>query len=433
MNNIYLILPVKERILRGENTIKSRKMEMLLLPGSFFSAIISAGPDYAATIMAMNRINISIIVSFFIVLFCGLGPMLIAGCAGSGDNGSTATASTSATGGIIESAQLPQFDEECNTITDEGVSLESSTSLSPAYQVPPALQSRTTDFYDSANNAPIQQSKFGICLTCASCGMIGYSYYQNTNKISPLYTLIDAYLNPVIPPESSADPFYFWGHPNVALFCSFCESNGYALHTGNPPYPVDNLTYLYTANNNSKEYTTLPTTQDWQDTVSDYTASVQNGSINNTQFTGNYNQIIGPDSTQKSDKIKDALDKNNLVLIMFQIINTNKQGGLFGTGAYDRNTGVLSAATSSANPSNIWDLPSGRFYKGGQHWVYIFSYALSPTTGQTIFFIRNSWGIHINSNENGNYYMTSDFVDGSVTFNEKPCTLLLYGYALPIQ
>ena len=118
---------------------------------------------------AMSRININNILIAFVVLFCALGPMLVAGCADSGNNGSAATALNNAVNDSTEVAQSPQSDEACNTITDEGISVEDPAPLAPVYQVSAALQSMTSDFYDSVNNPPTDQSKFGTCLTCASC------------------------------------------------------------------------------------------------------------------------------------------------------------------------------------------------------------------------------------------------------------------------
>ena len=88
--------------------------------------------------------------------------------------------------------------EDCTSPDDVQVNAGFSApfTLPSSYQVDTILHPWTKNFYDSATNWPINQSTFGICETCSSVGLLSYSIFQNTNKISPLYTLFKAYNYP---------------------------------------------------------------------------------------------------------------------------------------------------------------------------------------------------------------------------------------------
>jgi len=290
------------------------------------------------------------------------------------------------------------------------------------YTVGDTLLQRTNDFYDTTINWPINQSTFGICETCSTMGMLGYALKNNTNHISPLYTLFKAYDYPILDKNSTPQPFYLWGDPVLGQLWNFLGETGFVGYPGQPTNSRNVFTQLCDSlplnQNKHPDYTKLPAQYQWKLNYSAYKTDSANGTVkafpHNVEtliLGGNTNVFYG---TSKSDKIAHALDKGYLVLIMFHYLYL--WNGIVGSGAdlfsrYSYNNGQLEYIPGSDSAQlNTWRLTDKLCYAGETHWVYIFSYATAADSSK-IFFIRNSWGNK--RGENGNYYMTEGYLNGS--------------------
>lgn len=379
------------------------------------------------------------------MLFISAYMFFIDGC-GSVD-GSSASISTDS---LLNNPQPIELSTEttcCNSPEDEIVTSEnySLTTLSDAYSVSVSLRNRTNDYYNSTVNWPIQQSQFGICATCSTCGLYGYALYKNTNMISPLYTLFNAYKNP--PSGADGNQFYLFGTPKFSDIFGFYQNQGYVLFNGTPSTASSNC--FTTLNSqcprkviNGKtttqpDYTQLPAkSAAWTTYFNQYNTDLQNY-VQITKLPSSLNYVPKTDTqifpgSSNSEKIKNALDQGYLVLIMFQNLYVSKGNILFSYYTYDSSSGVLSQATP-ANPTqnNVWMPPTSTFWVGGQHWVYIFSYG-TASDGTRMFFVRNSWG-NSKTKENGNYYMTDTFLDGSFKLKGETKPNLIYYNGFKIQ
>jgi hypothetical protein len=312
-----------------------------------------------------------------------------------------------------------------------------------SYTVGHNLLQRTHDFYDTTKNWPINQSTFGICETCSSMGMLGYALENNTNHISPLYTLFKAYNYPIPDKNNVPQPFYLWGDPVLGHLWNFLRETGYVGYTGQPANSGNVFTELCDSlplnANHHPDYTKLPPQFQWKLNYSAYqtdsasvTVKAFPGIVDSLILGGNTTVFSG---TLKSDKIAHALDEGYIVLIMFHYLYL--WNGIPGSGAdlfsrYSYNNGQLEyVATSDSAQLNVWSLTDKLCYEGETHWVYIFSYA-TAADGSKIFFIRNSWGNK--RGENGNYYMTEGYLNGSyrdlVTGNATAILSNFYGYKI---
>ena len=338
--------------------------------------------------------------------------------------------------------------EDCTSPDDVQVNAGFSApfTLPSSYQVDTILHPWTKNFYDSATNWPINQSTFGICETCSSVGLLGYAMYQNTNAISPLYTLFKAYNYPIINDSNIFKPYYLWGDPTLPKLWSFYEGVGYIKYTGTPAYSPDVFPEL-SANlplnsNGHPDYTKLPIQMPqpnpWQTNYVTYEADSSVGTIkaltNVKNLVYSYETSVFAGTTH-SEKIAKALDKGYLVLIMFRYLY--QWDGVKGDATYlfDRFTysqGQLTHSdTHDSTMYNTWVPPVKSYYVGETHWVYLFSYATAEN--DTIFFVRNSWGSK--RGENGNYYMTASYLNGTYTDPKTKTTsnILKYYYGYKLQ
>jgi hypothetical protein len=337
--------------------------------------------------------------------------------------------------------------EDCTSPDDVQVNAGFSAPfiLPSSYQVDTILHPWTKNFYDSATNWPINQSTFGICETCSSVGLLSYSIFQNTNKISPLYTLFKAYNYPIKDSTGTPQPFYLWGDPLIGKLWTFFGSNGYEF-PGTPRYSNNVFTDLSTNlplnANNHPDYTLLqsqlPMPNPWQTNYTTYKSDSSNGAIkaltNVKPLVYSYETSVFTGKTP-SEKIAKALDKGYLVLIMFRYLY--QWDGVKGDATYlfDRFTysqGQLTHSdTHDSTMYNTWVPPVKSYYVGETHWVYLFSYATAGN--DTIFFVRNSWGSK--RGENGNYYMTDEYLNGTYTDPKTKTTsnILKYYYGYKLQ
>jgi len=298
--------------------------------------------------------------------------------------------------------------------------------LPSSYQVDAGLIPRTIDFYDTVTNRPINQNTFGICETCSTVGLLSYSSYHNTNTISPMFTLLRAYNYPIKDKNGTPQQFYLWGDPALPSLWSFYEQTGFVSYNGIPENS-DSVFIQLARNlplnaNDHPNYTLLPsvtpTPNPWQIQCNKYGNDTLTGVVgtnNNVTkliLSGNATIFSGNGVPKK---IASAIDKGYLVLIMFAYLY--QWDGVKGDAAYlfDRFTYSQGQLTHSDNNDptmyNTWVPPVKSYWVGETHWVYLFSYATGGN--DTIFFVRNSWGAK--RGENGNYYMTAGYLNGTYT------------------
>ena len=285
------------------------------------------------------------------------------------------------------------------------------------------LRSRTGEFYDPVKNWPVWQSSFGFCETASTSGLLGYALYGNTNKVSPLFTLFEAFDSPgSFPPpgEGHSPNFYLWYSPTLGSLWSFLTSPGYVLFPGTPD---DSQGVFETMDGQlpspaEPDPALLPSkSAEWGLRYADYKAQIGAGTAVVTPYPGDiHHDMVALSSATfgagkpLSERIANAIDQGYLVHIMFKILTFLEAGEKYYYD-YAPTDGQLTRVDdpASALTNNIWAL--GRPYKpAGDHYVFLFSYA-TASDGSRVFFVRNSWGSK--NGQNGNYYMADSFVDGS--------------------
>lgn len=340
--------------------------------------------------------------------------------------------------------------EYCASSTDTVVYMNPviGDPLPDTFNISDALKNRTTAFYDSVYNWPVNQSTFGTCETSSSCGLLSYGQFHNTNTISPLYTLMNAHEHPILDSANKPQPFYLWGDPSLPKLWGFFRSYGSVKFAGVPAYSgnafVELSTNLPLNSNNHPDYTQLPTIEPkpnpWMIDSISYERDLANHTVSLdtvAPFLVISSNVSVFQGTLHSDRIAYALDHGYLVLIMFRYLyeideNTGKTC-LFDRYNYDTISGQLTHDENAGLINyNTWKPHTSTYKIGETHWVYIFSYATSGSS--KIFFIRNSWGNK--RGENGNYYMTDTFLDGtykSTKCGGTTCPILKYYYGFKIE
>lgn len=314
----------------------------------------------------------------------------------------------------------------------------------PSYQVRSTLETLTQHFYLADQNWPVDQSKFGFCETASSSGLISYARYGTTNRVSPQYTLYRAFDSPgwfpLPPPPPSggvahSPNFYLWYSPDLANLWDFYAFRGYVLLPGWPGSATD--PYKAAFENMYCELqgllpgcalpdpapepvpAQLPYKSDtWNTGYEAYTAAVaaDPGLIVPYDVRQEMVPVSGFEGPTLSAKIASALNSGHLVQIMWKILEykipTDTPDEIYYY-QYGTVTGTtLAKATPVPTGMNNNAYALGRpTLQGGDHWVYLFSYATATDgSGQKIFFMRNSWGAK--NGENGNDYMADNFLDG---------------------
>ncbi len=319
--------------------------------------------------------------------------------------------------------------------------------LPPAsrYVVKAGLETQTHDFYRSDLNWPVNQSKFGFCETASSSGMISYARYGNTNQVSPQHTLYRAFDSsgwfPLPPPPVQGGTvrspnFYLWYTPALGNLWDFFQFRGYALFPGSPRDAT--VAYKNAFDNMYCDLEGLvpcvvPSTAPepvpaqlpyvsatWNTGYQAYVSAVETDPSLLVPFDirsemlplhgGTFGELTLPLST----RISNALSQGYLVQIMWKIIEYKGVDAL-----YYQYEHLIPAA----NLSPVTPIPAGRnnnvfalgrpSTQGGDHWVYLFSYAEAEGEGdpsRKIFLMRNSWGDK--NGENGNFYMADNFLEG---------------------
>ena len=185
---------------------------------------------------------------------------------------------------------------------------------------------------------------------------------------------------------------------------------------------------------------------DKYDSESDYeTAYPHDKDISNSDYR--YDKVGAADTTHfKSDIIKAALDKGEVVMIMMNYIYA--KGSFTGHQnsycKYDSKNRTLKMYTDSyAEKNNLvkntFDLSKmnpidgiiehGYSYNTASHCVFIFGYAQNGDN--TIFMARNSWGS--NMHDKGNSYLTADFIDGKFQPSSFKVAYPIVKYALAMR
>jgi hypothetical protein len=286
------------------------------------------------------------------------------------------------------------------------------------FSVAPSLHLRVTDFFDEDTNWPTDQAEFGVCETASNSSMIGYAYYRNTNKVSPLYTLLLASDEPwTFIGNKGGYPadLYLWYGPDLGMLWNFFRNVGFVTYPGVPDASSSSLfTELYAsynpddAKNPAPPITDIPKSPRWSDFKGQYDQARRDGRVVVTlEDVRAQRTPIKPDADgNKTQPIKDALDAGNLVLIMFRTFSYPDSQVYFAYTGPDVGPVTMPAGMKD----NIWSMGRGGV-PGGDHWVYIFAYGTAKDgSGSTVFFVRNSWGSK--NGENGNYYMMDSFIEG---------------------
>lgn len=304
-----------------------------------------------------------------------------------------------------------------------------------SYSVGANLQSQTKDFYNAELNWPTYQDPYGFCETASTSSLIGYARWRNTNKVSVLYTLFQAYDSPnpnfttTGTTTGTIDPFYLWRTPKLGNLWDFLRDQGYVMFQGTPPDSQQSqqvfmsLAQAATPKGESlvKDPTVLPGLKVWSDLHDQYIKDRKSGAA--VAATVNLHDekralnTFTKYGTRLSDRIAEALDSGYLVHFMFNVLVYSQADDAGIYYSYNPADATLQPGTPpTGHFNNVWSLgrpliPSvtDQHHKWGMHYVYFFSYA-TASDGARIFFIRNSWGSA--NGENGNYYMADNAVDG---------------------
>ncbi len=300
-----------------------------------------------------------------------------------------------------------------------------------SYTVGANLQPQTGDFYDAYVNWPTYQDPYGFCETASTSSLVGYARWRNTNKVSALYNLFQAYdaPNAAFLTQGTIDQFYLWETPTLGALWDFFRDQGYVMFPGTPP--DSSQVFMALAESVTpkdakvivKDPKLLPGTYLWGVQHDQYVKDRQDGTavaatVNLHDEKKALNTFKGY-GTRLSDQIAEALDAGYLVHFMFNVLvydQADKAGIYY---SYDSGDSTLRPGIPPAGKfNNVWSLgrqlvPSATdlSHKWGLHYVYFFSYATANDgSGARIFFIRNSWGSA--NGENGNYYMADNAIDG---------------------
>lgn len=286
----------------------------------------------------------------------------------------------------------------------------------PMYLIVESNLSDQTNNYFSESNYPYNQSEFGICASASLNSLMGYIINGNTNSFSLPGFMALSYVHP-FNINGVNNNYYLFGSPNISNIYAFVESYGFVLR--NPA--INESGYFVTLYNEYKAIQPLAITNLMQTAL--FSSEVENIPESQTKplNMSNYKTLglVGDANSQTpSQRLALTLDQGYLIQFMIYPINIGLK--LQYKYSYNPETKLLTRTADQLSESNnTWttlDPTVKNFNLGSQHWIYVFSYA-TTVTGEKIFFVRNSWGN--GKGENGNYYMTESFINGSIYYNNQ--------------
>jgi|GEM_PF-5931495 len=318
-------------------------------------------------------------------------------------------------------------------------------------------------------NAPFNQGSLGDCMGESFVGATGYLEHSDTDYYAPLGTMLESYhyalgrTNPTSGGAAITSGYAIWGYQstldvfetdgsNRSLRYGFYPANSYpqfnsdyttlandfATLMANAPSGSDSVKYRYSILElqKSSNFTTA-----YGQYLSEYQNHTPQGPRDH--YSGNIIYHVGPNGFNNDalEKIKVGLAGGELFILEFTnnyytlapYSTTGKSHQvMYAYSEYNSATGQLSyypygkygsGANAPVSNWNNFDKDNNNTWRsrptniktsstGGGHYVIIFGYATGTVDGtlETIYFIRNSWGNFGIVGQNGNMYMTEEFL-----------------------
>lgn len=319
----------------------------------------------------------------------------------------------------------PEHLQKAQLFTLQNAQLLAATAApATSYAIAKGVSGFPANFYSnsSAKLIPLNQQYFGSCVTFSTVAGVSYidSNYASTTDISPLDILDEGY--EMYPTDISSTGWD--GLPDASTLLGRMPNLAY-YHNYNDTVSTYNA--LSTAYQNSGDTGDLTISQltrlsgfSSQLSKFEQLAATSNG-MAFSNVSNAWSQLASDYSTNNASIIKSALDNGNIVLIGFDVYDSseaanssaclNGQGSTLGSAEYLYNaasSSVNKISSAAASNYDAWTNPSGCVLGGHEVWIVGYS---KSTSGQLIFTIRNSWG---NSGDNGQYYMTDNYVNTAV-------------------
>lgn len=279
------------------------------------------------------------------------------------------------------------------------------------------------NFYGSDQLPVLNQKDFGTCVTFSSSAALSYLTTGTTTNVSPLYILDQGYIDKDGFKHSGWDGLKNAGVLLQRLLASYENvpgvNQGYYPNYDKTRSTYDVLSKEYELSGEQGNLTAkqLKKSGFYSQLAHYHTIAAKTAPTLFTNVTAS-NLNLSTGSSKNGDLVKQALDNGNLVLMDFDVYDSNSsksctKGAVTTTGTatytYNSSTGTLTQSTPD-NGTNAWVNPTGCLLGGHQIWVVPYG---TDKAGNTMFIIRNSWG---QSGDQGQYYMSNSYLNNAATY-----------------
>lgn len=278
-------------------------------------------------------------------------------------------------------------------------------------------------FYGNGQLPVLNQQDFGTCVTFSTSAALSYLTTGTTTNVAPLYVLDQGYIDEDGFKHSGWDGLTNAGVLLQRVLASYenvpGQNQGYYPNYDQTKNTYDLLSKEYELSGEQGNLTAkqLKKSRFYKQLATYHaTAAKTSPTLFTNVIASNLNLSTG--SSKNASIVKQALDNGNLVLMDFNVYDSNAsksctKGAVSTQGTakytYNSSTGTLTQSTPDKD-TNAWVNPTKCLLGGHQIWVVSYG---TDNAGNTMFIIRNSWG---DSGDQGQYYMSDVYLNNAATY-----------------
>ncbi len=278
-------------------------------------------------------------------------------------------------------------------------------------------------FYGNGQLPVLNQQDFGTCVTFSTSAALSYLTTGTTTNVAPLYVLDQGYIDEDGFKHSGWDGLTNAGVLLQRILASYenvpGQNQGYYPNYDQTKNTYDLLSKEYELSGEQGNLTAKQLKKSgFYKQLATYhaTAAKTSPTLFTNVIASNLNLSTG--SSKNASIVKQALDNGNLVLMDFNVYDSNAsksctKGAVSTQGTakytYNSSTGTLTQSTPDKD-TNAWVNPTKCLL--GEHQIWVVSYG-TDNAGNTMFIIRNSWG---DSGDQGQYYMSDVYLNNAATY-----------------